>query len=225
MTVEPVEPFRFHSCEMAIVSTGLVARTLSELRDCVRRAPEGSLHTHFWGWKMRPQLGEREYTNDLANWVASTLRDRGMAEKLSALSPKDFEDLDSLREEIISVLDRRLEGDDAMAWSRASHPFFFTDSRMLVFDTGQTASTLKEFREAIRTIDTNSIFYHVIDAVRRTPGHEDDFSAWLSGFGELTANLRARLRRIDTALLTLGEIREKINSAIRKSLPWEGDEQ
>lgn len=204
------EIFRFRSCELVTLSTGLSARSLSELAAGIRSAPTGSLHYHFWGRLIRPQFGEFEYRNDFASWVETSLHDRALAEELSVINPSDYPNLEELREDLLYLIEHRLDREDFLNWSRAERPFFFTRAQMLVFDTGQTASDLTELTRALSWVERSSIFYHFIDARRRTPDHTDDLCCWLGQFGEETARLRKDLAHLEPYLLSLEQLREDI---------------
>jgi hypothetical protein len=55
-----------------------------------------------------------------------------------------------------------------------------------------------------------SIFFHFVEARRRTPDCLDDFSTWLVRFGETGAEYRDILTSIDFSFLTLSEIRNAV---------------
>ncbi|MBL3592618.1 MAG: hypothetical protein JMJ93_03785 [Synergistaceae bacterium] len=200
-------PFQFKSCELVPLSTGLRSQSLEELASHLQAAPKGSLHYHFWGRLLRPQIGESEFGNDFASWAESELHDRTLAERLSAINPSDHADLESLREEVLGIIEERLDEEERLHWTRAERPFFFSRAQMLVFDSGLWAATPKEMGKRCREIERSSIFYHFIDARRRTEHHDDDFSCWLEAFEE-TEETRRKLRYLDPYLLSLEELRE-----------------
>lgn len=206
------EPFRFKSCDLVPLSTGLRAQTLDELAQRLQVAPEGSLHYHFWGRLLRPQIGESEYGNDFASWAESELHDRTLAERFSAANPSDYDDLEGLREELLSLVEGRLDEEERLHWFRTERPFFFTRGQLLVFDGQMTASTPEELHRAFGEAERSSLFYHFIDARRRTEGHGDDFSLWLEAF-EDTEEARRHLRYLDPYLLSLEELRSGLRQA------------
>ncbi len=219
METQTVESFGFRSCELVTLSTGLNARSLSELASGIQMAPAGSLHYHFWGRLIKPQFGEFEYGNDFASWVETALHDRALAEELSVVNPSDFADLEELREEVLYLIERRLDQEDFLNWWRAERPFFFTRAQMLVFDTGQTATDLKSLVEGLKWVERSSIFYHFIDARRRTPDHVDDICCWLRQFGDETENLRKGLANLDPYLLSLERLRQDILGIFEPHIP------
>lgn len=218
MSAQAVMSFEVRSCELVTICTGIRAKTLGELREGIRAVPEGCLHYHFWGRLMRPQIGESEFDNDFAGWVAGSLHDVTLAERMSAVNPADFADLEELRGALLDLLDDRLDTEESTAWSRGDAPFFFTRAQLLVFPPHRTIARPEEFPEALRGMDRSSLFYHFIDAARRTSLHCDDVTAWLEGFGSSTEDLRKRLRRVDPYLLSLEELREYLLLAFEEGV-------
>jgi hypothetical protein len=58
-----------------------------------------------------------------------------------------------------------------------------------------------------------SVFYHFIDARRRTPDRSDDFRNWLRSFGEEFNPLVEQLTGIDPYFSTLVELRRDVADA------------
>ena len=206
--------FSLRTCELLALSTGRKARTLQELRDALGDVPSSSLHYHFWGRLMRPQIGESEYNNDFAWWAGHSLGEKALAERLSVLNPGDYSTLEDLREEMISMLEDRMDQGDFFSWARSSHPFFFTRAQMLVFDTGIAIGDPRELGAIVARAPYSSVFYHFVDARRRTPEGEDDFSYWLRQFGEEAEALRKELSHMDPHLLSLEELQGSIVSIV-----------
>jgi hypothetical protein len=215
--------FSLRSCELLALSTGIKARTLQELRDALGTVPASSLHYHFWGRLMRPQIGESEYNNDFAWWAGDSLGEKALAERLSVMNPGDYATLEDLREDMIALLEDRMDEGDFLSWARSSYPFFFTRAQMLVFDTGVSASRPEELGDALKQVPYSSVFYHFLDARRRTPEGEDDFCYWLGQFGEEAGPLRRELRNLDPHLLSLEELQKAIVSVVELYMPSGGE--
>ena len=62
-----------------------------------------------------------------------------------------------------------------------------------------------------RICDQSALFFHFIDARRRTPDKRNDFSVWLTGFGDKYDGLIEGLDNIDPYFTTLNELRQEIN--------------
>lgn len=204
--------FLVKDCALVALATGHKARLLQELRDELRHIDIACIYHHFWGGMLQPRLFEREYNNDFAAWVQRAMHDPVLAERLAALSPGAFTDLESLRHEIVDLIDARLDEAEQLAWPAASRPFEFIRSQIVVFDTNRR---LKHPAELVRLGDTfspGSVFYHFIDARRRTTDRADDFSGWLATWGQEFMPLRERLASIDPYFSSLGELRGQLAS-------------
>jgi hypothetical protein len=172
---------------------------------------------------MRPQIGESEYNNDFAWWAGDSLGEKALAERLSVMNPGDYATLEDLREDMIALLEDRMDEGDFLSWARSSYPFFFTRAQMLVFDTGVSASRPEELGDALKQVPYSSVFYHFLDARRRTPEGEDDFCYWLGQFGEEAGPLRRELRNLDPHLLSLEELQKAIVSVVELYMPSGGE--
>jgi hypothetical protein len=122
--------------------------------------------------------------------------------------PTDFEDLESLRQEVLEVVEQRLDASELVPWARADQQFHFLHSQVVVFDTGLRFDKPEDIVSYIPSLSTGSIYYHFIDARSRTAENNDDFSSWLRGFGEEYQPLLNRLRSVDPYFSSLKEIRQ-----------------
>ncbi|HKK02199.1 MAG TPA: DUF5752 family protein [Desulfuromonadales bacterium] len=208
-------PFAIRDCALITLATGIKAQNLREFLEGVRSIPHGSLDHHFWGRLLRPQFDEPEYNNDFASWVWRGLHDKPLAERLSMISPSEFEDLEALRQEVVEVIEERLDESEMMHWAPADQQFDFLTAQIVVFDTGFSFADPSHLCLDLHQFSTGSIYYHFIDARRRTPGRCDDFSAWLAGFDGSHSALRDRLSAIDPYFSSLKEIRQLIAEAFR----------
>ena len=206
-----VQPsFLVKDCALVALATGHKARLLQELRDELRHIDIACIYHHFWGAMLQPRFDEREYNNDFAGWVRHAMHEPVLAERLAALSPGAFTDLEGLRREIVDLIDTRLDEAEQLAWPVGSEPFEFIRSQIVVFDTNRRLQRPAELLEVRETFSLGSIFYHFIDARRRTADHADDFSDWLAAWGEEFAPVRARLASIDPYFGSLGELRTQL---------------
>ena len=210
-------PFIQQGCALVTMSTGLRAQSLKELRQGVSLASDQCLHYHFWGRLLRPQFGEADFANDFAAWVAGPVGDPATAERLNILNPSHVPSFEDLRRDILDILDDRLSREDFLSWARADRDFFFTDAAMIVFDTELRAHSPAELASLVETASHGSLFFHFVDARRRTPDHHDDFSSWLVHAceeSEDSPRIRA-LRSLDPFLLRVTELRQRVVAALR----------
>ncbi|MCB1949124.1 MAG: hypothetical protein H6940_09800 [Burkholderiales bacterium] len=203
-------PFFIKDCALVALATGRRARMLQEFRNEITQIDESSIYHHYWGGLLQARFEEREFNNDFAAWVRHGIHDAILAERLAALDPTDFTDLESLRHEIIELIDMRLDECESLLWMRATQQFEFIRSQIIVFDTTWHLRQPAELASAIEQFSTSSIFYHFIDARRRTSHRCDDFSDWLAGFGADFMTLRERIAGIDPYFGSLTELRAQL---------------
>ena len=206
-------PFAIKDCALLVLATGKKARSLQELRQALGEVVPASIYHHFWGGLLQPRFEEREYNNDFASWVRHGIHDGVLAERLAALDPTQFRDLEALRIELLEMIDSRLDDVEHLAWAHASEPFVFVCSQMVVFDTHKQLRHPGELAALVPELSTSSIFYHFIDARTRTESGLDDFSEWLGGFGGIYEPLRQRLAGMDPYFNSLSDLRERLGSA------------
>ncbi len=202
--------FHVRDCALITLVTGERAQSLKDFREGLQRVPADSLYHHFWGRLLRPQFDEPEYNNDFASWAWRSLHDRPLAERLSMVIPTDFEDLEGVRQELLEIVHQRLDESELSLWTAVDQGFYFLHGRLVVFDTGLSFGQPKDIVSYLPTLPTGSIFFHFIDARRRTPQRTDDFTAWLAGFGDEFAALSDSLGRLDPYFSSLKELRHRV---------------
>ncbi len=207
--------FFVKDCALVALATGRKARLLQEFRSELAHIEAASIYHHFWGGLLQPGFEEREYNNDFATWVRHAIHDTVLAERLSALGPTRFSDLEALRQKIIDLIDNRLDEVEHLLWTRADRQFEFVCSKIVVFDTNNRLQAPRQLASAIGKLSVSSVFYHFIDARRRLPGERDDFSHWLSTFGDEFLSLQETLSSIDPFFGSLSELRSRLAEAFR----------
>ena len=204
------EPFSIKDCALVALATGKKARMLQEFRSELEHIEAASIYHHFWGGLLQPRFEEREYNNDFASWMRHAVRDLTLAERLAAVSPTEFADLESLRREIIELIDTRLDEAEHLLWAPATRQFEFVCSQIVVFDTEQRLFEPADLAKTMAGLSTSSVFYHFVDARRRTSGGRDDFSDWLAAYGPTFEPLQEQLAGIDPYFGNLSELREQL---------------
>lgn len=203
-------PFAIKDCALVVLATGKKARLLQEFRSQLADIDTASIYHHFWGGLLQPRFEEREYNNDFAEWVRHGIHDAVLAERLSALAPTSFADLEALRQELIELIDQRLDEVEHLTWARATQQFEFARAQIVVFDIDWRLQQPIELVSATTKLSISSIFYHFIDARRRTPDGRDDFSDWLTAFADDFSPLCEQLAGIDPYFGTLNELRDRL---------------
>jgi Family of unknown function (DUF5752) len=213
-TVDPVKaiPFAVRDCALISLATGLKAQNLREFCDILRRIPLESIEHHFWGRLLQPRFDEPEYNNDFASWAYHGLHDKTLAERLSMVLPTDFADQEALRQELVEVLEERLDQCEMVPWAKKDQQFHFLRSQIVVFDSRLHFSRPVDLVPYLPHLSTGSIYYHFIDARNRTSERCDDFSAWLAGYGPEYQSLRERLCGVDPYFSSLQNLRQIVTA-------------
>ena len=206
------KPFVIKDCALIALASGIRAQNLRELKDRIQTIEPASIYYHFWGNRLRARFDDPEYSNDFASWSRHALHDRRTAEHLGAIDPTGMVDIEQLRQEVIEVVEERLDQSPTVPWAKAHQQFNFITSQMVVFTTKKLIREPKDLAKAVPAMSLGSIFYHFIDARQRTPDRTDDFSEWISGFEKDYADLLSGIANLDPYFPTLTEIRDQLSS-------------
>jgi hypothetical protein len=209
------QPFLIKDCALIAIATGKRAYNLRDLRDNLQTIHPGSIYYHFWGGLLRPRFDDPEYNNDFAAWSAHGLHDKKLAERLSIIDPREHASLEDLRQEIIEVVEERLDQIESPLWAKREERFDFIRSHIIIFDTKRKILRPEEFSRIMPGLSVGSIFYHFIDARRRTPDAIDDFQYWIQGLDGTYAGLCQKINEIDPYFSTLTELRSQLADLFR----------
>jgi len=209
-------PFSIKDCDLAEIATGRRAQNLRELRDNLVKVDKSSIFHHFWGGLMRPRFVEPEFNNDFAAWANHALHDMPLAERLGVIDPTDFKSLDDLRQELIEVIEERLDESAWVPWAKPDQQFHFMRAQTIVFDTRQRIEDPRELARVAPRLSLGSVFYHFIDARTRDPIGADDFRAWLLGFDGQYEALCRRLAAIEPFFDSLVQLRKHLTRAFQE---------
>ncbi|MDY6942834.1 MAG: DUF5752 family protein [Pseudomonadota bacterium] len=204
-------PFEIRDCALISIATGNRAQNLKELRDRLLNVDSSSIYFHFWGALLRPGFESREYNNDFAEWIRHEIHDRTLAERLGVIDPSATDDLEHLRSELIDAIEERLDELRILFWTPPDRQFEFIRSQIIVFRTHRSIEKPEALKDILPRLSASSVFYHFIDAGRRTEDRSDDFSAWLGQWGDEHDELRRRLAGIDPYFISLTELREQLS--------------
>jgi len=202
--------FAVKDCALIAIATGEKVINLKEFRHALTEINPDSIYFHFWGGLLQPRFEEREFNNDFAAWARHGLHDQILAERLAVIDPTGFATLECLRDEVLEIVEDRLEESEYLRWASGSEQFEFIRTQIVVFDTHTKINSPEELSESLPKISTSSIFYHFIDARRRTPGGADDFRFWLCGCGKKYDPLCVELAGIDPYFGSLAQLRDKL---------------
>jgi hypothetical protein len=209
------ERFFVRNCSLARIATGERACSLLELRDKLMTIDPNSIYYHFWGGRMNPQFIHTQNHNDFASWIYHRLNDHILAEKLSIIDPMEFNDLESLRQEVLETIERRLDNYEIIFYTKKEDQFHFVRSSIIVFDTILCILNPEDLPKIIPQLSPGNIFYHFIDARVRTSDKTDDFSVWLKMFGNKYTDLIETIQTIDPYFLSLTQLRDELTCVSR----------
>ena len=199
--------------------TGIRAQNVRELRDRLGVVPAACIDYHFWSGPLRPDFNDPEYGNDFASWADHALHDEKLAEQLACIDPARSDDIEALRQELIDVLERRIDEGEYLTWARPDRQFHFLRPQMVVFDTGRRIESPAEPPAAIGAISTGSIYFHFVQARRRPPKCVDDFRNWLAPRGSEYEAVTSALANVDPFFTTLIGLREELQRRVADHLP------
>jgi len=201
--------FSFLGCWELQEMLGRRAYDERELLEHLEEVPLDSIYFHTHSVFLRERGLPAPYPNDFASWAAIQVRDRVLGEKLGIIDPHDLSDLESLRTEVVSLIDDHLSQLGAVPRVIFGEPFYFMQSRVLEIPTGLKVRTLKEFRDVLATVDSSVVYLHVVEARGRKGRRRHDFATWVEeqlGLPELAA----AMARMNPFPFGLEEVRRRL---------------
>lgn len=213
-------PFRFYTRLNIKELTGLKARNLKELLECIKTAEDSSIffHTHDF-------IEEYHYlnpppSNEFALWIRTSLNNPLLAEKLSNIDIFEFPTIGALRNRLVSIIEEHINlygiGDN----SKEGNEFHFIKSVSTIAPTSYVAHNLLEFVENLKFISHNSLFFHVYEAKLRLGKVSNDFSVWINeNLGDKI--LAEKIICIDPYMYSIEGLRSKVIEVIEKHLQGE----
>ena len=204
-------PFRIKDCTIIVRMAGLrEAMNLRELEERINTCPVECLFHHFCETVIRPTFDDPDYPNDFAQWASRQLRDRVLAERLANVNPYKFTSLEDLRKATLDIIQERLSELDHIPWAPNGNVFHFMQAVTVVYDTGIMIDSIKDLSDQLPHMSHGSIYYHFVEARRRTENGTDDFSVWLFDKKEETDPLIKALSEIDFYFLSLAELKQTL---------------
>jgi hypothetical protein len=202
-------PFVFVGCWELREMLGRSARDERQLLEAIEEVPLDSIYYHTHSFLLRHKYIAGPYPNDFATWAAIQVRDRVLGEKLGILSPYDFQNLESLRAEIVTIISDHLSRLQIIPRVIYEEPFHFMQSRIISAPMGLQVRTLAEFREVLAGVDASVIYYHTFEAILRLGKPKGDFALWMEEQLDLP-ELGERISKIDPYRISLESVRSRI---------------
>lgn len=210
-------PFRFVACVELREFVGVRAEDERQLMDLIEQVPLDSIYYHTHGFFLRHKFLAGIYPNDFATWAAVHLRDQGLGERLAMVDPAEFENLEALRDQLVSTIDEHLRRIPIVPRVVSADPFDFVRSRIVEIPTGAEAHTLEEFRQTLLEVDVSAIYFHIVEARMRLGRGQNDFAAWLDrGLG--LAHVAARVQDVHPYGSSLERTRARLIQRLDEAL-------
>jgi len=204
---QAARPFEFTACLELREMLGRSAWDERELLTAIEDVPQESIFYHTHSSFLRSRYLAAPYPNDFATWAAIQVRDRVLGERLAAVDPFDYTELEALRAELITIIDDHLSDLQAVPRIVYGEPFHFMRSTIIEVPSGVTVRTLAEFREGLRRVDLSAIYYHFFEPRgRRDPAAPAECLEDELGEDQLAA----QVRRLNPYTRSLDGLRDRL---------------
>jgi len=189
------------------------------LLELIEEAPPDSIYYHTHSYYLRHPYTQGLFPNDFATWAALHAQDRVLGERLGMLDPFEFDDIERLRSEILTIMEDHLSRLGTNPRSATGEPFEFVRSHVIEADLDMQAWTLWEFRHALRRVELGAVYNHVCEARLRKGRLPGDFACWLAADDGLgNPDLAAKVVAVGRRGLSLEGIRTEIVSLCDQAL-------
>jgi len=170
---------RFYRARYQFELTGKKARDIPELLAAIKEIDESSIFDHVYHALLDSHFLPIGYPNDFAYWIADTLHEPVLAERLADLDLREFPDLESLRKRIILIIEDYVTMHDVSRRADIGQEFHFNRCISVTFPTKYVVTNINEVLETIKEIDLDSIFYYFIASRLLGGEHYKELSRWI----------------------------------------------
>ena len=191
------------------------AINLRELRERLLNCPIECLFYHYCETLITPTFDDPEFRNDFALWAANKLRDRMLAERLGIINPYSFNDIEKLREKTIEIIDDRLSELHYIPSVPPGDEFMFMRAATVVFDTGIELHKPEDLLQMLPKMSNSTIYYHFLEARRRTTDRVDDFTFWMQFLKKKPEKTIDALSKVDFYFLSIPELKKAIINSLK----------
>ncbi len=206
----------FHFCTKLdqTILLGRKARSLPELLEGIMSVPKWSIYYHTHRFLQAHHYLTPEPSNDFAYWTAGVMDDAMLGEQLSSIDIVSFKSIGDLRAALVEIIASHLKRSPRVREAAPGEEFHFMGSRLFVMQTQRVATTLSEFREILKLVSTDSLYYHMFDAKLRLENGENDFSRWFRHLG--LPELADEVARLNPYAYTLDGLRKRLMVLVSK---------
>jgi hypothetical protein len=209
--------FQFSSSATLEQLTGRKAFNLDDLLGIVKTCSDSSIFYHTFSAFLKMRQAQIPFNSDFAIWVAQQLNEAGLAERLRAVDLTEQVTIQSLRSNLIQIIEAYKEEKPKSFSKSADEPFYLYDVMRMVYLTDKFAYDLASLRDVLKGISIYSIYFHFIESRLYARRRTDDLSIWIETELKLAA-LAKRIRRIDITVYTIEGLRSKLVEVINAHL-------
>jgi hypothetical protein len=215
--VRAEKPFCFATRLNLTELTGLRASTLAGLVELIKEVPGSCIYHHTHRFLQQHQYLSPEPPNDFAYWVAETLGEDELGERLASIDTVEFAAIRGLRGKIVETIEAYMSENPRAGSKYAGQgsEFHFMKSMSFIFPTNYCAYDLAEFAAALEKVTMDSIYFHVFEARLRLEKQDNDFSFWIANALGNTG-LAKKISKLDPYTYTLEELKNTLLKMIRK---------
>ncbi|HEV8539204.1 MAG TPA: DUF5752 family protein [Bacteroidota bacterium] len=206
--------FHFKTKFDETILLGKKAKTIPELLAHVGTVPDSSIYYHTHKFLQQHHYLSPEPPNDFAYWVSTVLGEDVLGEALSSIDIVQFHRIADLRKSIVEIMERYLSSSPRTVESPSGEDFYFMSSKTFVLPTPYVAYSLTDFKNVLRLVSIQSLYYHIFDARLRLEQGENDFSTFFRKLGY--EQLADEILRLDPYTQTLEGLKQKINRLVEK---------
>ncbi|HTK83189.1 MAG TPA: DUF5752 family protein [Bacteroidota bacterium] len=207
MTQNGVE-FHFKTKFDQTILLGKKAKSVAELLKNIKSVPDSSIYFHTHKFLQQHHYLSPEPPNDFAYWVSTVLSEDALGEGLSSIDVIQFRRIDDLRQSIAEVIEKFLSSGPRNVEAAQGEEFYFMALKIFVLPTPYTAHTLTDFKNFLKLVSIQSLYYHIFDARLRLEQGENDFSIFFRKLGH--DRLAEEILRLDPYTHTLEGLRQKV---------------
>ena len=210
-------PFHFHTRLNLTELLGRKAVNIQELLKGIEDVPGSSIYYHTHRFLQQHHFLSPEPPNDFAYWIANVLGDDNLAEELASIDIVKFQNIRSLRTQIITIIQAYIEKypKSLKKFAYEEEAFHFMKSISFIIPTPYAANNLREFRAILKKITIDSIYFHTFEARLRLGKDTNDFSNWLEKTLQ-EKEIAREYSQLDPYTYTLEDLRNKMIELIDK---------
>ena len=171
--------FTFYRARYQLELTGKKARDIPELLAAIKDIDESSIFSHVYHALLDSHFLPIGYPNDFAYWISDALHEPVLAEQLANMDLREFHNIESLRKEIIRIIEDYMVLHDVSRRADVGQEFYFIRCISVTFPTRYVVKNMNEVLETIKDIDLDTIFYYFIASRLLGGEHYKKLSRWI----------------------------------------------